>query len=628
MSERARGMVVMVFILMVGGMFFAVFVWGDDTEDDYFSHYRTDVDIVLNNDRSALITETYHFSWSGESSGEMYISFTNEKAAMLRASSVSCEIDGVPAVLKLSYYDGVAESNAAASTNTDISFYYYGTNPVSHDWEINAFYKRAYSGAHTVVFRYTLDNAVVKYDDCAEFYYKVYTTFSHDLYDLTVTVTVPSGSLQDQTYIFGHGDPNGYCEFDGSSANSVFTSSRLAAYTMFEIRVVSTQPGLYPGPPDKAGMAFDPIMAEERRFVSETERAIMLSNVQLILIAGMLCAGVLVFVYRVRFAGRRKPTFKQPYMREIPSVKPNISAQLANHYNILGGKFGDRVAATVLNLAVMGVIGIEEVKKEIVFVDLDSSIPMTAFEHDVHRMLFFGIRGTEIKRITLSRMRMTAMSSPGLPDLYASDENEFRSKGYTDASAQNGRLMRAAPAIACLPFIPVIGIAVFAGLTDNIPAAMFVLFLNFVMTAFGGVPGPAPLTLEGANERARTLALKKFYTDMTLINERRTMELALWEKHLVYATALGVADTVIKELNIRIAQTGNIIAGCSYIPALYAAGGLFEAISSISGSSSYAAFARSYSGGGGGGGGFSGGGGGGFSGGGGGGSGGGGGGHR
>jgi uncharacterized membrane protein len=107
------------------------------------------------------------------------------------------------------------------------------------------------------------------------------------------------------------------------------------------------------------------------------------------------------------------------------------------------------------------------------------------------------------------------------------------------------------------------------------------------------------------------------------------MELPLWEKHLVYATALGVADKVMKELDIRLAERRVPASGYSpavYLDTLHSVGGLSKSISSIN-NASYASFVRS-SGLTGGGGGYSGGGGGGFSGGGGGGFGGGGGGHR
>ncbi|MCL2143559.1 MAG: DUF2207 domain-containing protein, partial [Methanomassiliicoccaceae archaeon] len=606
MTNRMPVIAVGIFILFAGTIF-VLAMMTDDTIDDNFDHYRTDVEIVVNDDGTAAVTETYNFRWSAESSGEMYVSFNDDKAKMVDTLSVKCWIDDIPAS-HMTYADGVSASHSGIG----LPAYAYGLNPVSGDWEINAFYKRASSGEHKVTFGYTMNDAVVRYEDCVEFYYKVYTSFSDDLDNLTVTVTMPSGSEQSETYIFGHGDPNGYCEFIGDTADAVFKSSRLDAFTMFEIRVVTKQTSLY-SITESSGRTFGSIMAEERKFYDDTQRAIMLANVQLILIAFMVCAGILIFIYRVKFRKRNKPSFKHPYTRDIPSVKPNISAHLADHYVLFGGNLGNRVAATVLNLAVMGIIAIEEgADKEVVFVPLRNDLPMTAFEREVHRMLFLGMRGTEKEKITLTEMKNAVrISSAG--DLFTTDENEFESKGYIDeALSERGRFTDLLPVIACAPIIAVIGIAIFIDFTDYIAPAMFALFFNFILAVSAKIRTPRVLTSEGENERARTLALKRFYTDMTLINERRTMELTLWEKHLVYATALGVADKVIKELDIRLAQlSAGGYRDLTYLRVLHNTGGLSANIEAIS-RSSYAAFVRSSAGGGGGGG-FSGGGGGGFS---------------
>ena len=611
-------------VFLIAALFIGtVFVIGiTDEEHQYFDHYKTDVTIILDGDGNALITETYKFRWNDISSGEMYVSFSDEKAKAVDTSTVRCWVDGVPASL-VSYSDGARETYSGV----DIALYSYGVNSISDDWEINAFYKRAKSGEHTVTLQYMLKKIVSKYDDCAELYYKVFTTFSEDLKDLTVTVTMPAGSLQEQTRIFGHGDPNGYCEFDGN--NALFKSSNLAAFTMFEIRVVTLQTDLFPGVAKSSARTLDSIMAEEKKFYDDTQRDIMLANVQKILIAGMFIGGILIFIFRVRFFKRNKRTFKNPYMRELPSVKPNISGRMAKQYKLFGGNFGNSVAATILNLALMKVITIEEGKdKEIVFVSLNPGKPMTRFERSVHRMLFSSAKDGD--RITLSELKKTLRASPyEHSNLYDTDEQEFEGKGYIDRelTERNQRLSKL-PLAVCVLMIPVIIISIVIDFSDYIPIGMFAVFFNFGLMIICTIKGMHTLTAEGEDERARTLALKRFYTDMTLMKERQTMELALWEEHLVYATALGVADRVIRELNIRIMQLDpNAVPAYNYIFVLHNAGGLSENISGIS-KVSNAAFIRSSSGRSGGGGGFSGGGGGGFTGGGGGGFGGGGGGHR
>ena len=44
--------------------------------------------------------------------------------------------------------------------------------------------------------------------------------------------------------------------------------------------------------------------------------------------------------------------------------------------------------------------------------------------------------------------------------------------------------------------------------------------------------------------------LKKFMEDFSRLDKREVPELIVWEKYLVYATAFGIADKVIKQLKM------------------------------------------------------------------------------
>ncbi|MCL2149215.1 MAG: DUF2207 domain-containing protein, partial [Methanomassiliicoccaceae archaeon] len=345
-----------------------------------FDHYMTDVGIEVRGDGSLAVTEAYSFRWSGVDSGEMYITFSGEKRAALVESSVECMIDGTPAEL-VSYSAGSNASHAGFGG----AMYARGPNPVSGDWEANAFYKRASSGEHTVSFSYVLEGAFAAYADCVDIYYKVFTTFQHDLADLTVTVSMPAGSLQGSTRIFGHGDPNGYCEFVGGSADAVFKSPMLPAYTMFEIRVVSQQTDLYPAAPAGAGKTFASIMEEERKFLEDTERDVLLAKIQILLIVAMVASTLLALLAMSRLLPRNKPGFDQPYTREIPPVKPNVAARLARYRGLnMQSGMGDKITAAVLDLALRGSIAIEKgAGGEITFVSLDQPVQLTRFERGV-----------------------------------------------------------------------------------------------------------------------------------------------------------------------------------------------------------------------------------------------------
>ncbi|MBQ3544298.1 MAG: DUF2207 domain-containing protein [Lachnospiraceae bacterium] len=59
------------------------------------------------------------------------------------------------------------------------------------------------------------------------------------------------------------------------------------------------------------------------------------------------------------------------------------------------------------------------------------------------------------------------------------------------------------------------------------------------------------LTQYGENEYSKWRGLYNFLNSDTLIKERTFVELPLWEKYMVYATAFGISEKVIKAISIR-----------------------------------------------------------------------------
>ena len=65
------------------------------------------------------------------------------------------------------------------------------------------------------------------------------------------------------------------------------------------------------------------------------------------------------------------------------------------------------------------------------------------------------------------------------------------------------------------------------------------------------------LTQEGLEEKEKWIGLEKFMKDFSLLKDRTIPELVLWEKYLVYATAFGIADKVLKQLKTRFPELNN-----------------------------------------------------------------------
>jgi len=58
-------------------------------------------------------------------------------------------------------------------------------------------------------------------------------------------------------------------------------------------------------------------------------------------------------------------------------------------------------------------------------------------------------------------------------------------------------------------------------------------------------------TQYGVNEQAKWYGLYNFLNSNTLINEKEVHDIVLWEKYLIYATAFGISEKVIKALKIH-----------------------------------------------------------------------------
>lgn len=118
-------------------------------------------------------------------------------------------------------------------------------------------------------------------------------------------------------------------------------------------------------------------------------------------------------------------------------------------------------------------------------------------------------------------------------------------------------------------------------------------------------------TEKGVNESKQWQAFKKYMEDFSYLNEKEVPHLVVWEKYLVFATAFGIAEKVLKQLKVKYPELNNqeTINNMVLFNVMYNSNGFnTKFINSIS-SSTARMYSSTYSSGTGSGGGFSGGGG-------------------
>lgn len=91
------------------------------------------------------------------------------------------------------------------------------------------------------------------------------------------------------------------------------------------------------------------------------------------------------------------------------------------------------------------------------------------------------------------------------------------------------------------------------------------------------------LTQAGVDEKEKWKAFKKYMEDFSLLKEKEVPSIVIWEEFLVYATAFGIADKVIKQLKISYPNFTNetSFAANSYMYLLASNNSNFNFISSL-----------------------------------------------
>lgn len=71
---------------------------------------------------------------------------------------------------------------------------------------------------------------------------------------------------------------------------------------------------------------------------------------------------------------------------------------------------------------------------------------------------------------------------------------------------------------------------------------------SYVMKKSGNTHSKSEFKMYKHEAAIQAMGLKKFLIDTTLIDERRTVEVTLWQDYLIYASLFGIADKVTEEL--------------------------------------------------------------------------------
>lgn len=466
---------------------------------------------------------------------------------------------------------------------------YYGTQNDNGDFEIgwgvgldNSYDNRNYK------IEYKVENAIAKYNDYAELYWQLIGKgFEIDAREVKGTIVLPEDAdSKEDIKVWGHiEDLNG--TIYATELNKIeFEVNRYSGHQMLEVRVLFPTEMITSSERTNNVDILQKVIEEETKWVEEANRrreAIKNAVTTSIAVVGLVLD--IIFIITIIGANRNPirnqkkfvPEQEMEYYREVPrkNATPGEAVQLLQrnmtkilNYDDLGKVF----SAVLLNLKLKGYLEfeIDETKKDkekisIRLVKKSNAEELFSEEKEVYTFLDQATLRKEERVLTLKELQKVIKSNPSKVEklgegmgknIYSSllAENLLDEKQSQEYS--NAIVIVLLQIIFLLVFMMIallfVGTANI-GFNNWIKTTLFItpiLGLISIVKKIGIFRKANPYSQDGINEIEAWKGLKKYMEDFSLLNEKEVPAIEIWEKFLVYATAFGIAEKVIKQLKM------------------------------------------------------------------------------
>ena len=548
---------------------------------------RVDIDATVDADGLLHVTETRTFDFDGSFNGvywDIPVGHNASNGADVEVSDVSASVGGTP----------LEESGSGAAGTFEVSDQGAGIKRLKLFWP---------SSDESVSFTisYVASGVATRWQDTGELYWKFVSDgwdVSSDNVTCTLHLPVPSGESVapgDNVRAWGHGPLDASVSFDGDDV--AFSVPGVGTSEFAEMRVTFPA-GWLSGLEETQGEELPDILSEEQAWADEANARRTAARVA---VYGGTAAGVAVAVGTLAFAARNRlryardfrPRFTDPYFRDVPTADhPAVLGALAN-----GGKAqAKELTATLMRLTDEGVVrldkvttrsrgafGRERASEDYRLTQVGELGPAhgpagsEAREIDARALEFLfgtvagvggddgdagGERDGDVAAPTLLFSRLEGFAK-GQPQEYQDAyvawagrvEGIFLERFSGDGLGAYHKVATVASGITCfvlaalaLPLLMALGSA-------PVPA----LVLTGLLLAAGATGLACGLTMrdvshEAVEVRARLDSLRRWLTEFTRLEEAVPSDVVLWNRLLVMAVVLGVADKVVDQLRVAMPE--------------------------------------------------------------------------
>ena len=530
---------------------FSIYVRADDSSSLYLDKLKFDV--TVNEDGSMDVVETWDIDISHVNTlyktfkmdDEKFTSIKNVKVKDITANREFTQIDEEMYHVTENCYYGLINSKG----NFEIAW------GVGLD---DRYATRTYEISYTVV------DAIGKYNDYAELYWQfIGEDFEVDADKITGTIILPSNAESEEDIkVWGHTENlNG--EIYVTDTNKIkFQLENFDAGRYVEVRVLFPTEMI-----ESTGRVYnedryDDVIKEEtkwanqanlRRQWEEIKDGVVATFVIFVILA--LC---IIFIEKAVKYGKKLSSIKKfvpeqklDYFRDLPEkdTTPGEAVYILKEpYNAFSRHFGKIFSATLLDLKLKDYIDLRVEKtdknKDKIYLkklkESDSNL-----KSDERRILDFAYKAfgkkTEVEMKTLEQYieKHPAGVEALINGCLKAIESQLKESKMFDKKQKE-------------EFSNYAGLSgvyyVFAIVTLfwAFPLAIILLINGLIC---GSIKKRANvLTQKGVDSKEKWKGLKKYMEEFSLLNEKEIPAIEVWEHYLVYATAFGIADKVLKQL--------------------------------------------------------------------------------
>ena len=500
---------------------------------------------------------------------------------------------------------------------------------------------------------YTVENCIKKYGDCSELYWQfIGNQFEVEAKKITGKIKLP-GSVENKedVKVWGHTEFLNGEIYVTDNKTVDFNVNKYIPNTYVEVRMLMPN-YLFPSLDYTTSISkIDEIVAQETIWAEEANARRKQRDDEMMGMAGLVTIILaIVSIFDIRKIGKYKkeleenpkiePEMELDYFRDVPDQTATPAE--AQFMMLKMQNTSTSLSASILDLVLKGYIKAgqenKKIKISIIHGDVTKEDKRPDLPEDERRVLeliekacnYQNKKQDDNNTITMKELEKYIQNHPSSFETLSSKLSEISkqtavNKNKFDKKIEEKGIKYVGKTTGFVIMIIISCVAMvmtslyIAGYVDSMQkyifgaGAIFIIIsiINIVMCSklasrFSGY------TQKGVNEREQWKAFKKYMEDFSLLNEREVPELVLWEHFLVYATAFGIADKVIKQLKVKYPELNNSenLNNMVLFSAMSGPNGLnTNFVSSISTSTAHM-YSSTYSSGSGGGGGFSGGGGG------------------